>query len=477
MDTRDLVIPVSPACSVWPAAVGRTLREFVRVLTLAGVVLAAAELSEAVILDGGDLLVVDPDCCVDGGIIRVNPVDGSQTPVFIDNHFVSPRGIAIAANGDLLVVDPKCCGPGGGIIRVNPVDGSQTPVSSGNHFVSPVGIAIAANGDLLVADPGCCNNSGGVIRVDPINGGQTIVSSGNNFSGPRGGPVGIAIVPPSPQLPRPCGGDVPCACGDRVVRDHTLRGVDPVTRARCSVNGLLVADGVTLDLGGATLRGLGAGAGILIDPGARRVTVRGGKLMGFATGVLGEETTGGQLENLQILDNTGDGIRLGGADHTVTKVVIQRNAGGGLMVTGDATEVSNVQVTSNGGDGVRLRGSGATLEASVIARNEGAGVDVTGNGNRVSLLQLDSNGGDGLRLAGTGNLASRNIAQRNGGHGLEIQGASATLDRNRAPNNGGFGITDDSTGGGTSGTANTYVSNTCGRGNDAGISSPPGLCR
>src|SRR5215475_8923829 len=278
MDTRDLVIPVSPACSVWPAAVGRTLREFVRVLTLAGVVLAAAELSEAVILDGGDLLVVDPDCCVDGGIIRVNPVDGSQTIV-----------------------------------------------SSGNQFVSPRGIAIAANGDLLVPDPGCCNNSGGVIRVDPTNGSQTIVSSGNNFSGR--GPVGIAIVPPSRQPSRPCGGAVPCACGDRVVRDHTLRGVDPVTRARCSVNGLLVADGVTLDFGGATLRGLGVGAGILIDPGARHVTVRGGRLMGFATGVLGEETTGGQLENLQIVDNTGDGIRLGGADHTVTKVVIQRNAG------------------------------------------------------------------------------------------------------------------------------------------------------
>ena len=431
MDTRDLVIPVSPACSVWPAAVGRTLREFVRVLTLAGVVLAAAELSEAVILDGGDLLVVDPDCCVDGGIIRVNPVDGSQTIVSFDSHFVSPRGIAIAANGDLLVVDPDCCGLGGGIIRVNPANGSQTIVSAGNNFGDPSGIAI----------------------------------------------VPASPVPPSPQLSRPCGGAVPCACGDRVVRDHTLRGVDPVTRARCSVNGLLVADGVRLDLGGATLRGLGAGAGILIDPGARHVTVRGGKLMGFATGVLGVETTGGHLENLQILDNTGDGIRLGGADHTVTKVVIQRNAGGGLMVTGDATEVSNVQVTSNGGDGVRLRGSGATLEASVIARNEGAGVDVTGSGNRVSLLQLDSNGGDGLRLAGTGNLASRNIAQRNGGHGLEIQGASATLDRNRAPNNGGFGITDDSTGGGTSGTANTYVSNTCGRGNDAGISSPPGLCR
>src|SRR5262245_25347624 len=167
MDTRDLVIPVSPACSVWPAAAGRTLREFVRVLTLAAVVLAAAELSEAVILERGDILVVDPDCCVDGGIIRVNPVDGSQTPASIDHHFVSPRGIAIAANGDILVVDPKCCGPGGGIIRVDPTNGGQTIVSSGNHFVSPVGIAIAANGDLVVVDPGCCNNSGGVIRVDP----------------------------------------------------------------------------------------------------------------------------------------------------------------------------------------------------------------------------------------------------------------------------------------------------------------------
>ena len=67
-----------------------------------------------------------------------------------------------------------------------------------------------------------------------------------------------------------------------------------------------------------------------------------------------------------------------------------------------------------------------------------------------------------------------------------IQGASATWS-NRATrepvraqpgeNNGGFGIADDSTGTGTSGTANTYTQNICGRGNGAGRSSPPGLCR
>src|SRR5262245_61244168 len=126
--TRDRVIPVSPACSIWTAAVGRTLREFVLVLTLTLTVLAVAESSEAVTLHPGDILVVDPECCGGqiAGIIRVNPADGSQTIVSVANNFNFPLGIAIAVNGDLLVADSTCCvGQLGGIIRVSLFDGSQ----------------------------------------------------------------------------------------------------------------------------------------------------------------------------------------------------------------------------------------------------------------------------------------------------------------------------------------------------------------
>jgi sugar lactone lactonase YvrE len=82
----------------------------------------------------GELFVTDQRCCGgQGGVIRVNPVDGTQTvvsPVATQpNKFVAPTGIAIAATGDLFVSAGACCGGNGGVIRVNPVDGTQTVVS------------------------------------------------------------------------------------------------------------------------------------------------------------------------------------------------------------------------------------------------------------------------------------------------------------------------------------------------------------
>jgi hypothetical protein len=46
----------------------------------------------------------------------------------VRGNFVIPVGIAVAANGDLFVVDRACCGDvfEGGLIRVNPTDGTQS---------------------------------------------------------------------------------------------------------------------------------------------------------------------------------------------------------------------------------------------------------------------------------------------------------------------------------------------------------------
>jgi len=261
--------------------------------------------------------VLDPKCCKvsGGGVIRVHPVDGAQgtqTVVASGGHFVAPQGIAIAGNGDLFVSDDSCCGSHG-VIRVQPVDGAQgtqTVVASGGHFVVPQGIAIALNGDVLVADRTCCGGNGGVIRVNPVDSGQSVVSSGGFFAEP----FGIATQLPR-ALPPPgaCGGGVPCACGDRVVSDRTLRGADPVTRTACPADGLVVAVGVSLDLGGATLRGQGAGVGVRIEAGATGVRVQRGKITGFATGVHGEGTTGVYLADVQVLDSGQDGVNL--TDH------------------------------------------------------------------------------------------------------------------------------------------------------------------
>src|SRR3989338_5982817 len=52
------------------------------------------------------------------------------------------------------------------------------------------------------------------------------------------------------------GGDVPCSCGDTVTTDTVLdSGTDLVVSTVCTCNGLDVADGVELDLGGNTITG------------------------------------------------------------------------------------------------------------------------------------------------------------------------------------------------------------------------------
>lgn len=128
--------------------------------------------------------------------------------------------------------------------------------------------------------------------------------------------------------------------------------------AVCPADGLVVATGVTLNLGGATLRGQGAGAGVRIEAGATDVTLRLGRVTGFATGVRGEGTTGVRVANVQVLDSAQDGVNLTGEGHTVEIAVIQSSGGLGVAVVGDAGRLSRLQVQSNGRAGVRDRARG-----------------------------------------------------------------------------------------------------------------------
>jgi len=484
-----------------------------------------------VIATSGDpfVYVVDPGCCGGGGVIRVNPVSGTQTVVSPDHFFMNPQGIAIAGNGDQFVVDPGCCGRHGGVILVNPVSGEQMVVASSaspsSPFVSPQGIAIGSSGDVLVVDRQCCTSpghfsAGGVIRVNPVNGTQTVLSQGQNFQNP----FGIAVMPlRSAPAPVPsCGGDAPCSCGDRAVKDRKLRGADPVTKTVCPADGLVVASGVTLDLGGATLRGGGVGTGVRIEAGATHATVRNGTIAGFATGVHGESAIGVSLANVQVSASTQDGVTLSGDGHTLEKSVVEGSGGLGLAVVGHAARLSGLQVLGNEGAGVRLLGDGHVLEKSEMVGNAGRGAEVSGDRNQVAGLQVESNAGDGVLVKGTGNQVAKNEATRNLRNGLDIQGDRAAVEKNEATNNGwagleihgmghhvssnvaehntgtglqavgttgsqfernksennrGFGIADDSTGRGTSGTANSYTKNVCGTGNARSASSPAGLCR
>ena len=152
----------------------------------------------AVTLRPGDLVVTA--LAPEKAVILVDPLGppaSNQTVISSGGHLRTPTGVAIV-NGpsgySILVVDSTCCGGKGGVIAVNPTDGSQTIVSpvpgATNVFANPIGIAVSPDGAVFVVDESCCGGRGGVIAV-AADGSQTVVSSGQLFQAP----AGIAVTP------------------------------------------------------------------------------------------------------------------------------------------------------------------------------------------------------------------------------------------------------------------------------------------
>jgi hypothetical protein len=324
-----------------------------------------------------------------------------------------------------------------------------------------------------------------------------------------GGPAGTAgIVPAAVLGVLGCGGARLCECGDTLVESRTLVcGVDPVTVRTCDGDGLIVngldgdpAPNITLDLGGCTIRGNDdtgtAGIHVGFYGG---LTVTSGRITGFGSGILAEETFGSRFTNLQLPDNRRSGIVLGESNgNLVAQSNISRMecAAAGILVNGGDNEILLNRIEFNTFDGTSpgaitvsrdLGEPGANTIARNVVRDNGtcgppvAGVAVSDNGAAIDLNRSEYNTGAGFLIAGAdpddaGMTVVRNIARANGHSGFTVAATGSRFDRNRADYNRRFGIEDTTHGGGTSGTASVYVNNGC-TGNVLGRSSPPGLCR
>jgi streptogramin lyase len=144
----------------------------------------------AAALNPGNIVVADFSAFGgSGGIIRIDPVTGSQLSFSVGANFQAPFGMAIATDGQIFIADRFS-----GIIRVDPVTGTQTVISSGGSFQDPFDVAIESDGNILVIDAA----AGAVFRVDPGTGGQTTVSIGGSFVRP----VSIAVEPGGDILAR-----------------------------------------------------------------------------------------------------------------------------------------------------------------------------------------------------------------------------------------------------------------------------------
>jgi hypothetical protein len=269
-----------------------------------------------------------------------------------------------------------------------------------------------------------------------------------------------------------CGGSTACACGDTVMASRTLDS-DPVVRSVCPADGLIVGQSnVVLTIkGGNTIRGSGAGTGILLGAGVSGVTVRSGGIAGFATGVRATGNDGGTFSGLVLRGNAEGGLDVTGSGNTIDRVIAETN-GVGIAVDGDGNVVSSSRALGND-TGVAVTGNANTVSRNVVERSADRGMVVDGAGARVERNQISSSGDDGLVLTGTGHLVSRNVVKFSGGDGLVVEGgAGMTVSRNQTDRSGEFGILETA---GAGGTANTYAQNVCGNA-ALGDSSPGGLC-
>ncbi len=263
------------------------------------------------------------------------------------------------------------------------------------------------------------------------------------------------------------------ACGDVVTTNVTLQA----SLRGCSTGLVIGADGITVNLNGYSIEGIGEGVGVEASD-RSGVSVRNGRIRGFATGVSFFNTTGSTIAGLRVRD-TGRGISIGSvrpdqpdanevAGNTVT------NSDTGIFAFGSGDDIVSNTILSVSGAGILCRGAGISLTSPVnrvtnnLVARSGVGIsllfcvaDVSRNtvmANAVDgILRTDSlglvaansaigNGGSGIASVDSHGLFSRNVTIGNGGDGLSISDTFAShgpfyeLVGNLAIANGGYGI-------------------------------------
>lgn len=172
------------------------------------------------------------------------------------------------------------------------------------------------------------------------------------------------------------------ACGATLLTDLKLEH-----DLTCASDAIIVgADDVRVDLNGHTVAGAGAGVGITVR--ARQgVTVRGGFVRGFVTGIFVASSTGIVIAHNALTENR-EAIFLNGSSGNVVKNnVAWANQLRGIMLrpTGSGTVSTDNHIVENvltdNPSGVLLFGQpGNTFTANTISGSSLAAFDLTGGG-------------------------------------------------------------------------------------------------
>jgi parallel beta-helix repeat protein len=209
-------------------------------------------------------------------------------------------------------------------------------------------------------------------------------------------------------------------CGLYITQDVTLQH----DINGCVDGGITIArSGVTVDLNGHTITGLGEGDGIAAA-GVTDVTIKNGAVVNFEAGL---RLTG--VQNSRVLDTR-----------------FSMNSDASAWVEGSTgNKFKRLTMTDNGDGGFRLISSNYNR----IAKNTVSGASDSGimTEERSSYNRLVRNeitgAGEGIKVeGGTQNRVYRNTTSWNGGYGIEVgeESVQTRINENQAHHNGGDGI-------------------------------------
>jgi parallel beta-helix repeat protein len=232
-------------------------------------------------------------------------------------------------------------------------------------------------------------------------------------------------------------------CGAYVTHDVTLQH----DIHGCVDGGIIVAkSGVTVDLNGHTINGLGEGDGIAAS-GVSGVTIKNGSLVNFEAGL---RLTG--VQNSRVLDtrfsmNSDASAWVEGStgNKFLRNTMTDNGDGGFRLVASNHNRIAGNRVARASDSGVmmeELSSYNRLVRNEVVLAGEGIKVE-GGTGNRVFRNTTSWNGGAGIEVA-EDSLHTRineNQAHHNGGDGIFIEGTGTQVNGNHAGCNGGMGIT------------------------------------
>jgi large repetitive protein len=231
-------------------------------------------------------------------------------------------------------------------------------------------------------------------------------------------------------------------CGAYVTHDVTLQH----DINGCVDGGIIVAaSGVTVDLSGHTINGLGEGDGIAAS-GVTGVTIKNGSVVNFEaglrlTGVQNsrvvdtrfsmnsdasawvEGSSGNKFKRLRMTDNGDGGFRLISSHHNqIAGNTVSHASDSGVFMEERSSHNRLVRNRITlAGEGIKVEGgSNNRVVRNTTSWNGGAGIEVAEDSlhTRVIENQAHHNGGDGIFIEGTGTQVNGNHAGCNGGMGI-----------------------------------------------------------